>query len=524
VAAAVRPRFVPILVLAALAAALLVAACGGGNSDSGKDPADAAPPGAPVFIEVSIQPEGEIAENVSSLAEKVAGIDSIGALIAEELERSVADEGGELDFEKEVEPWLGDEAGLFLQEYDGDDFNGAGVALQVADEGEAEDFLDKTIEESDETYEDGSFEGVDFHSDEEGSTLGLTEGLLLYAQDEAVFKQMVTALDGENLASIGSFEDATSEVPDDSVGDIYVDIGALIQEAGQGIEDETRLGFELLGIEPEGSTALISLVPGAETLEMDISSNLTSGSALGGDASGLLGSLPAGSVAAVASPEYGKALEQMIDQIDENGIPGEVPPHQFKSGLQQAGIDLESIVGSIGDIGVFVEGNSERTLGGALVIESKDPDEARNTVKNLGLLLRASGIPGIAAVSEGGTTGFSIRSGEFGPKPLVVVAGGSKIAISYGPKAAAAALSEKAGTLADDPAFGEAKEALGGTPISGFLDGPAALGLFEALASPADQADLVDVKPYLEKIGWLALGGSSSGDHTTATLIAGLAK
>lgn len=520
-----RPRFVPIVVLAVLATALVAAACGGGgDSDSGKDPADVAPPGASVFIEATVQPEAEIAENVDSLAEEIAGIDNVGALISEELEKAAADEGEQLDFEKEVQPWLGEKAGLFLQEYDGDDFNGAGGVLQVTDEGEAEDFVNAKVDEGDENFEDDSYEGVDFRSDEEGSSFGFTEGLLLYAQSEDIFKQMVDALDGENLASVEAFADAGDEAVDGSVGDVYVDIGALIQEAGQGIDDETRLGFELLGIEPEGSTALISLVPGAETLELDISSNLTSGTLAGGDASALLGSLPAGSFGAIATPEYGKALQGMIDQIDENGIPGEIPPHQFKRGLAQAGIDLDAIAGSIGDVGVFVEGNSERNLGGALVIESKDSNEARNTVKNLGLLLRAGGVPGITAVQEGGLSGFSIRDDEIGPKPLVVAAGGSKIVVSYGPKAAAAAISEKAGTLADDPTFKEAQSALGETPISGFVDGPAALSLFETIASPLEQAELEVAKPYIEKLGYLAIGGSSSGESTTAKVIAGLEK
>ena len=519
-----RRRFVPLLVLAALAAAVLVAACGG-DSDSGEsEPAEATPPGASVFVEAQIQPDSEIAANVDSLAQKIAGIDSVGALIAEELENSASEGGEELDFEKEVQPWLGEEAGLFLQEYDGEDFQGAGAALQVSDEGEAEDFVNKVTDEGGESYDEGEYEGVDFKTDEEGSAMGFTEGLLMYAEDERIFKQMVDALDGENLASAEAFADATGDVPDDSVGDVYIDVGALIQEAGEGIEEETRIGLELLGIEPEGSTALISLVPGAETLEMQIDSNLTSGAVAGGDASGLLGSLPAGSVAALATADYGKALQQMIDQIDEDGIAGEIPPHQFKRSLERSGIDIEAIVGAIGDVGVFVEGNSESTLGGALVIEAEDPNEAQNTVKNLGLLLRESGVPGVTAIKEGSFSGFSISSPELGEKPLVVAAGGSKIAISYGPEAAAAALSEKAGTLADDPDFEAAKAALGETPISGFLAGAPALELFEALASPLDVAEIDPVKPYLEKLGWVALGGSSSGDSTSATLVAGLAK
>jgi hypothetical protein len=513
---------VPILLLAALVGAL-VAGCGGGSS-GGKDPAEAAPPGASVFIAAKIQPGGEIAENVDSLAQKVAGIESIGTLVTEELEKAAADEGEELDFEQEVEPWLGEEAGIFLQEYDGQNFNGVGAALQVSDEGEAESFVEERAEADGEPLEEGEYEGVHFKTEEGGTAFGFTEGLLLFAQEEKVFKQMVDALEGENLAAAEAFQEATGSEPGGAVANVYVDVGGLIEEAGQGIEAETQLGLELLGIEPKGSTALVSLIPSSESLEMDVSSNLTSGTVAGGDASGLLGSLPAGSIAAVATSEYGKSLQKTIDRIDENGIPGQIPPHRFKSSLEAAGIDLEAIVGSIGDVAVFVEGNSESNLGGAVVIESSDPTEAQNTVKNLGLLLRASGTPGITAIGEEGLSGFSIRSTEFGSKPLVVAAGGSKIAISYGPKAAAAALSEKAGTLAEDPTFEEAKSALGDTPLSGFVDGKAAVQLFETISSPLEQAELLEAKPYLEKLGYLALGGSSSGEQTTAKLIVGLAK
>lgn len=518
-----RLRFVAFPLLAVVLAAILVAGCGGSGS-SATDPAAAAPPGAPVFVEAKIQPGGEIAENVDSLAKKVAGIEDVGTLVTEEIEKAAANEGEKLDFEKEVEPWLGGEAGLFLQEYDGENFNGVGAALQVSDEGEAESVVDERQKESGETYKEGSYKGVEFKTNPDGTTEGFSEGLLLFAQSEAVFKEMVDALDGENLASVEAFEEATGGEPGDSVANAYVDIGGLIEEAGQGIDAETKLGLELLGIEPEGSTALISLIPHSESLEMDVSSNLTSGTVAGGDASGLLGSLPAGSVAALASSEYGKALQQTIDRIDENGIPGQVPPHQFKRSLEASGIDVESLVGSIGDIGAFVEGNSERNLGGALVIESKDPSEAQSTVRTIGLLLRASGTPGITAYSEGGLSGFSIRSAEFGSKPLIVATGGSKIAISYGPKAAAAALSEKAGTLAEDPTFKEAKAALGETPLSGFADGKAAVQLIETVASPLEQAELMEVRPYLEKLGYVALGGSSSGEQTTAKLVVGLAK
>ena len=48
------------------------------------------------------------------------------------------------------------------------------------------------------------------------------------------------------------------------------------------------------------------------------------------------------------------------------------------------------------------------------MIETKNASEAKNTVSNLGLLLRAAGTPGVTAIS-GELTGFSVRSAELGP-------------------------------------------------------------------------------------------------------------
>ncbi len=143
-AARMRARVKARLVLSSSAAlaALAVAGCGGGSS-SGSDPATLAPPRSPLFIEATVQPQGELKSNIESLAKNIAGIDDLGGLIVSELEDSASSSGEELDFEKEIEPWLGEKGGIFFQEYDGDDFNGYGVAIQTTDPGATQDFIDK---------------------------------------------------------------------------------------------------------------------------------------------------------------------------------------------------------------------------------------------------------------------------------------------------------------------------------------------------------------------------------------------
>ncbi|HET7453963.1 MAG TPA: DUF3352 domain-containing protein [Solirubrobacterales bacterium] len=512
-------RLVLLSLLAALAA--FVAGCGGGDSSGGSsDAATLAPATAPVFIDFTIRPEGATKTNIEDLAKKLAGVDDLGGLVVEELESSASEDGEEFDFEKEVEPWLGERAGLFLQEYEDEDFEGYGAAIQTEDEDEAREFVDKQVESSDEAVEDGSYEDVDFKVQEDETTIGVFEGFVVFAENEAIFKSMVDASKGDNLAGESTFTDAMGSVPDDSAADVFVDIGGLIEEAGNEIDSDTQAFLDSAGIEPHEATAVASLVPGSDDVEIDFSSNISGDNPPSGDASELLGSLPGTAVGAFAADEFGKRFNEGIDKIDEQGIPGEVPPNQLKKSLKQAGVDLEAIAGSIGDVGVYVTGNSEKTLAGALVMEAEDATQAANTVSNIGLFLRKAGVSGVTKISEG-ATGFSIRSPELGRQPVVVAAKGDRIVIGYGLASALSAFEESNKALSDNPAFQEAESALGGTPITAFVDGPSALNLAQAMV-PAGDEGFEEAEQYLKKVDYLALGSEASGDLATAKLIVGV--
>jgi hypothetical protein len=346
---------------------------------------------------------------------------------------------------------------------------------------------------------------------------------LVLAEDERTFKDAVDASGGVSLADADSFSSAMATAPTGSLADVFVDVGGLIDQSGGEIDPEAQQFLDSAGIDPDEATAVASLIPGSDQVEIDFSSDLGGENPPTGDASSLLGSLPGDSVAAVASADFGARFGEALDQIDANGIPGEVPPHEFKSTLNEAGIDVEKIAASIGAIGVFAEGNSEGNLGGAVVLETKDAGEAANTVANIGLLLRVTNTPGVTAI-DAKYSGFSVRSADLGPRPLVVLAGGKRIVIAYGPQAAAKALAtDRVDPLADNPVYKEAISALGSTPISGFVDGPAALKLAAALVPPGDD-DFREAKPYLTKIDYLAIGSGSSGELATAKLIAGIGK
>jgi hypothetical protein len=516
-----RSRLVLLPVLAALAA--LVAGCGG-SGGSGSNLASFAPQKSTVYIEGTIQPEGELSEDVEALAEKIAGIDNLGETIVSELEGSGVGSDEAVDFATEIEPWLGEKAAIFLQEYDGEDFQGFGAAIETTDAGEAQDFLGKVADSSDEEIKGGSFEGTDYIVEEDGTTIGIVDDSVVFAETEKIFKEAIEASAGESLADEDSFTSAFDQAQAGSLADVFVDIGGLIEQSGGTIDPEAKLFLESSGIEAENATALASLVPGSDQVEIDFATNVTGDEPSSGDASQLLGSLPGGSFAAFASPEFGRQLGESLDSIDAQGIPGELEPNELKEAMSAAGIDLDKITDSIGDIALFAQGNTMNNLTGAVVLTTDDAKEATNTVSNIGLLLRASGTPGVTAIS-GKATGFSVRGSGLGKQPLIVAAQGNRIAISYGLAASAQALSAEGGaTLASNPEFQEASKSLDGTPISGFVAGPSALALAENVLSPDKAEELEEAKPYLEKVAFAAIGAGSSGDLTTAKMIVGLTK
>jgi hypothetical protein len=514
-----RPLFA-VLALAALIA--LAAGCGGGSS--GSRVAELAPPGAPVFVEGTLQPTGELKSNTEAIAERVAGIDNLGDDIVEKLESSARSEGEPIDFAKEIEPWLGERAGVFFEQLEeGNEFSGVGAIVESTDTDATQEFIDTQVKAGEDSYNAASYEGVDFEvGGSEGNAIGVVGDFLVVAEGEKVFTEVVDASKGESLAAEDAFTKAISAASDGSLADVYVDVGKLIDQSGGQIDPTARQVLQNAGIDPSEATAVASVVPGSEQVEVEFSSDLAGQEAPTGDASSLLGALPGNAFAGFAVSGFGKQLKAAIDSLDKEGIPGTIPPGQLKKGLKELGIDLEGVAGSLQDAAVFAVGDDESSLGGALVLTTKG-SQATNTIANIGALLRGVHVKGVTALS-GKYSGFSVRSPELGNKPLVVAAREGRIAIGYGlPATLNGLLSEKGKgkTLSEDPAYSDAVASLDGTPLAGFADGPAALSLADSLIPSADEG-FEEAKKYLKSIRFLALGSASQEDLATARLIIGL--
>jgi hypothetical protein len=508
----------PLITAAAVLAGLALAAGCGGGSGSGSDLAGLAPPATRIYVEGTVRPSGELKSNADQVAQTVAGVDNLGDFVVEKLEEQAQGEGEPFDFEKEVEPWLGEKAALAWEKGGSDE---PLMAVESTDTAATQEFIDHQAGESDEPYEDGSYEGVDFKvGGKDDNAVGVIGEFLVVAEDAKAFKAAVDASSGNSLADEDRFQSAMDAAKEGSLADLYVDVGGLIKESGNEIDPQARQLLKGAGIDPSEATAVASVVPGSDHVEVDLSSGLGGEKAPSGDASDLLGGMPAGSFAAFAVSGFGQQLNEAIDSLDKSGIPGQIPPGQLKNGLKQAGIDLERIASSLGDAAVFAEGRGRSSLGGALVLTTEDPKQATETVSTVGSLLRASGAAGVTAIG-GKASGFSIRSKELGRQPLVVVTAGNRIAIGYGAKPTLRGVSESGSKLGDTPAYKEAVEALGGVPISAFVDGKGSLALARALV-PKSESSFQEAVPYLRKITSIALGSGTEGELATAKLIVGL--
>jgi len=512
-------------VLALFSAAAISAALAGGCGDegsSGSKVAELAPAGVPIFAEAALQPEGELKSNADAAAQRIAGIDDLGGFIVEELESAAGEDGEAVDFEAEVQPWLGEHGAAY---WDSGNTDEANLIVETTDPDATQEFIDNQVEQSKDSYESKSYEGVDYVFGGEDGTdaIGVIGDFLVATQGDARFRQAVEiSEDGESLAAEDTFAEAISAASEGSLLDVYLDVGKLLEESDNQIDPQARQVLRNAGVDPSEATAVASVVPGADQVKVEFSSDLAGQEAPTGDASELLGSLPGDAFAAFAVSGFGDQVKEAIDSLDEEGVPDTIPPGQLKKGLKQLGIDLEKLSDSLQDAGAFAIGGNERSLGGALVLTTKG-SQAVATVNNIVKLLRSVNVSGVSVLG-GKYSGFSVRSDDLGDKPLVVAAKEGRIAIGYGAAATIRGLTSGSGgakTLSDNPAYEDAVAALGDTPIGGFADGPAALRLADALIPKSDDG-FEGAKRYLKGIRFLALGSATQGDLARATLIVGL--
>ncbi len=479
---------------------VVVAGCGGDDASSsgaaGADPAQAVPAGAPVYVEAVIRPDGEQGDNARALIERFLGEKSLTELLNQQLQ-----ETGK-SYEEDIEPWLGDRLGFGVLNLAADEPTFVG-ALAITDAGEAEAAIADTAEKT------ASYEGVQLY-DEDGTFVGITDDYLVFAQSEADVKLGIDAADGSSLGDGQVFKDAIGELPSERLGAFYLDTKAFGEAAAAdpSLDPAARGILEQVFGDGTPVTAALTAQDDAATIESRLAAGALS--ALGPLATGaapeLVAQTPAGAWAVVGYSDVGQTLKTTIETF-AGALGGAALTGQLES---QIGINLDRDLFSwVGDLAVFVRGDSLASLEGAVVIEASDEDAARAAIPRIVGATRRFGMPLQPAKVDGADQAFSVAL-PGAPGPLVLAEGGGRVVIALGDDAAAEGLNPTE-TIEDSGLYGRAQDAIDGVAPAAIVDFTAILALAEATGATSDP-DYAEAQQYLEQLDLLVAGSEKDGD------------
>ncbi len=507
-------RLLPIAGVLALAAGALTA-CGGGE-DGGL--ADLAPPDVPLYAEVSVRPDADTREAIDSLAANLGEPDA-GTRVTEALDGLLSDNDVPVTYADDVEPWLGERAGLFVLSFEPSEelgFPDFALLAEVADEDAAQAFIDHLSETDAGLAEEHTYGDYEYRGGS-GEALGMIDDVFVLGS-EAAFKVAIDAKDGESLAASDEYSDRVDALGDDPLVSVFAEVGMAVDAAIAAGEIPPVAGGILHPLFAGGISG--PLVAGVEATSagagIDFVTSLDDTDAIATDSS-LLGSLPSSSVLAVALPSLGDFLARTIDQVETSGIPG-------AAGLQQqleaeTGVDLgEDVAGWLGDVSGFLAGTPEDGSFGVLA-ETDDPEGPRELLEGAQRLIEREDPQAPIGPAPGGSDyGFSVGA-PTGTDRLEVGVSGTEVVAALG--ASAAEVTDPDDPLADDELYQQAADALGSDYAPNLYAALPGLLPFAQAGGVKEGRDYAEAMPYFEALGYLIAGTRVDGDLAIARLAVG---
>jgi hypothetical protein len=512
------PRRFTALLLACLAVpAAILAGCGGGDGDGGSTdvgPAAAVPANTPIYLDATVKPTGSAQSNANAALGKILDTPDPGAKIVSLIEDQAKTDGHPIDFQQDVSPWLGEKAGVFFSSLTNDS-NGV-VVLETTNPSAALAFAQKVAGDTATDPAPQTYNGATYQTDksEPGQVFG-TVGDFLVEGDLEGFKAAVDANSGDSLGDDSDFKDSIGDLPEDRLGTLYTVPKTLIDAVSS---DQIDPNSQAL-LEKTAGDNLNEPVAGALTASADSFELEATGGNNGFDTpeSSLIADVPAQSWLALGIGDLGDTVKKSLDQLKD-----QIPNFDsVQAQVQQAtGSSLEQLTDALGDSVVYVQGTTESTLTGALVIQSKDTDLTGRLLTQLQSLLQL-GSGGVKPLQlSGGGTGFQINDPTVAPAPVELAQQGDKLVIGYGAGSAEATLTP-AQKLSDSPTFSAAHNQISSLGTDLFLDMPSVFALAESSGAKADPG-YAQAKPYLDALTYLVTGSGESGDKAEFKAVLGL--
>jgi hypothetical protein len=225
--------------------------------------------------------------------------------------------------------------------------------------------------------------------------------------------------------------------------------------------------------------------------------------------------VPGQSWLALGVGDLGDNIKNSINQLKDQIPNFDQAQQQIE---QTTGASLDQLTGALGDAVIYVQGETESTLTGALIVQSKDPDLTGRLLNQLQGLLRLGGTIKPLNLSGGGT-GFQMVDSSL-PAPIELAQQGDKLVIGYGSGSAEATLTP-AETLSDSPTFTTAHDQISSLGTDLFVSLQPIFALAESSGAKSDP-DYQQAKPYIDALNYVVTGSGSSGDKIDFKAVLGL--
>lgn len=486
-------RAFPALCLAVLAG------CGSSVGGSGSDTATLAPPTSFLYAEATIDPSGDQESAMRSILGDLPGEGAPEDRLHALLQKASESAGSKVDYTKDVKPWLGEKASVFVtQGKAGAGSPAWGVVIATSDAGKAQDAIDRGGKGPNRSYRD-----VDYKLDD-GAAMGIVGGYFV-AGSEAGMKAAIDASKGESLSEADRYKEAVAKAEDDRVALVYEDLGGIVQALASTSGESLGPAGPLLGRVFGGKPVVATIKAEQQALVID-GSLVPSGTVgnLFGKTTPLLGELPESSWLAMGQADLGNSIKSVIGLFAGFAGGQQALEQQLRA---QTGLDLQrDILSWVGDVAFFVRGDTKETLGGGALIQSEDPRASERALTKLAALVARGGGGQVAAAKIGGGSGYRLTMDGV-PQPVFMVQSGERVAIAYGEPAAREALAPSAGPMG----FADASRRIGEAyALSLMVSVPPILKLAESFG--ASGGDWEQARGYLTILDDVISGSAKSGD------------
>jgi hypothetical protein len=561
------------LTASAAAAAIVLAALAGCGSSSpsgtSASPATVVPGSAALYLDAAVQPEGALKADANTAGRTLTGrpkpFEGLLKLLA-------GPTGKTPSYAREVKPWLGPHAGIFLTAIDlshAQGLLGASLLQKILSEGlpgeEAallgEGGLQSAIGSSsaqgalvlDTTNLDAarsfleaqahsagghttSYRGVTYRVSPDGVAEGIVHRFAVIGSEAGMKSVIETAAGGPSLARAPGYAKLASTAqagtgPHSSseptaLANVYLNPEELSHAlTGSGSSESILPLLESLLGKP--AQLYLSVIPSASSVTLDLdtlesSTAHPSGSGAGStsllDASGaqVLRGLPSSAWLAIGIGDLGdsfandtQGLRALASLGSTVNIGGLFSLAKLFAPLDSHTIDVQrDLLSWMGATGLYTSGTSVLSLQGALVITSKDPARSRAALGKIAQAYREVGGQSTPTSIPGTEAAMTIKLPGF-PLALTMAVGQGKFVAGLGASSVQEALSPQS-TLAGTPAYNAAASALGqGIQPSALIEFHTLSGLIESLGL-SQSPSLSGLASGVAPLGALSAGGWES--------------